>query len=69
VTRAARRARLSEAYRIVAAELDHHFGNGSEFLHLEPDGTDSPAEVVELRFKVLAQARDEMERRAARLAR
>ena len=61
-----RKERLRECYRIIAVELDHHFSNGSEFLHMEPDGSDSPEDVVKLRFKVLRQVRDEMYRRAAR---
>jgi hypothetical protein len=48
-----RRLRTREAYRIIATELDHHFANGSEWLHLEPGGTDSSEAVVKLRFKIL----------------
>jgi hypothetical protein len=66
VTRAERAKRLSEAYRIIATELDHHIANGSEWLHLEPRGEDSPPDVVKLRFKVLRQVRDEMLRRSKR---
>lgn len=66
MTRVERKKRLKECYRIIATELDHHFANGSEFLHMEPNGEDSHAEVVKLRFKVLKQVRDEMYRRASR---
>jgi len=48
-----RRLRTRETYRIIATELDHHFGNGSEWLHLESNGNDSPESVVKLRFKIL----------------
>lgn len=64
MTRQERSKRIRECYRIIAVELDHHFANGSEFLHMEPDGSDSPEEVVKLRFKVLKHVRDEMQQRA-----
>ncbi len=66
--RAERRKRLAEAYRIIAVELDHHFSNGSEFLNLEPDGSDSPEDVVRLRFKVLKAAVAAYKRKASALA-
>lgn len=64
-----KRLRTAEAYRIIATELDHHFANGSEFLHLEPDGSESPEGVVRLRFAVLKRAVRLFERRAFNLER
>ncbi len=58
---------MAEIYRLLGAELEHHFSNGSEFLHLEPDGADSPPEVVALRFKVLEREANRMFRRAGKL--
>lgn len=67
MTRFERQKRLAEAYRIVAAELEHHFHNGSEFLHLETDRSDSPDDVVALRFDVFKRVAAEMRRRSQKL--
>ena len=67
MTRTERRKRLAEAYRIVSVELEHHFANGSEWLHKESDGSDSPEDVVKLRFKVLKEALLHYERKAIRI--
>lgn len=64
MTRDERRKRLAEVYRSIAAELDHHFANGSEWLHFEPDGSDSPADVVKLRLAVLEREVDRATKRA-----
>ena len=61
--------RTRECYRAIAGELDHHLINGSEWLHLEADGSDSPLEVVELRFKILRRVRDATARKGGLLFR
>jgi hypothetical protein len=54
MTRVERTKWTREFYDTLAVELDSHLANGSEFIHLNGD-EDAPAEVVDLRFKILAQ--------------
>lgn len=67
MTRDERRKRLAEAYRMLSVELESHFANGSEVLFYEPDGSETPPDVVKLRLKVFKTAISDYERRACRL--
>ncbi len=67
-TEKARRVR-AEFYRSLAVELESHIGNGSGFLYIEPDGSDSTRGAVSIREGILNRAIAMFEKRAWQLER
>lgn len=64
MTREERRSRLREAYRTIAAELDSHRDNGSDWLFLERDDRECAPEVGRLRLQILGRVVDYCLRKA-----
>jgi hypothetical protein len=63
---AERKAIRLQTLKSIAAELEHHIDNGSDWLYREPCGEPSPEDVLEVRLGVVAQIRNELVRRAKR---